>query len=120
MAGNRVGEILALRSPEQDGRYLHWDELRRRTPPNGLSSEQWWFAVLLAREASAKHFGLKTRQDHGFWFATTETIQSLSHEIDRDASGALQVPDAITNKATQSRYLISSLIQSCELSMATF
>ena len=31
------------------GRYLPWDELRRRKPPEGLTSEEWWLLVKLAR-----------------------------------------------------------------------
>ena len=27
-----------------DGRYLHWDDLRRRSAPAGLTLEQWWGA----------------------------------------------------------------------------
>ena len=30
-------------------RYMHWDELRNRTPPQGLSHEQWWLAEKLSR-----------------------------------------------------------------------
>ncbi len=31
------------------GRYLHWEELRRRAPPEGLSHDTWWLAVKLSR-----------------------------------------------------------------------
>ena len=33
-----------------DGRYLHWDDLRRREPPSGLSDREWWAAMKFARE----------------------------------------------------------------------
>jgi hypothetical protein len=26
------------------GLYLHWDQLRNRQPPNGLTHEEWWAA----------------------------------------------------------------------------
>ena len=35
---------------EPDGRYLHWDELRRRTPPGDLTPGEWWVAVGWRRE----------------------------------------------------------------------
>ncbi|MGH8615543.1 MAG: Fic family protein, partial [Gammaproteobacteria bacterium] len=31
--------------PLVDGLYFHWDELRHRTPPEGLSHEAWWAGV---------------------------------------------------------------------------
>ena len=37
----------------EEDRYLHWDELRFRTPPGDLSVEEWWVATKLAR-ASAR------------------------------------------------------------------
>ena len=24
------------------GRYLHWDQMRHRTPPDGLTLQEWW------------------------------------------------------------------------------
>ncbi len=30
---------------EEETAYYHWDELRNRTPPNGLSLEEWWLAL---------------------------------------------------------------------------
>jgi len=34
--------LTLLASEAAADRYLHWDELRHRTPPQGLSHEQWW------------------------------------------------------------------------------
>ena len=28
-------------STDDKGRYLHWDELRHKTPPEGLTNEEW-------------------------------------------------------------------------------
>ena len=45
-----LGRLLALRiGPEVRGKYEHWDHLRHLTPPDGVSSEQWWLAIKLAR-----------------------------------------------------------------------
>ena len=37
-------------SPLVHGTYLHWDEQRHRAPPDGLTHEQWWVRVKLARQ----------------------------------------------------------------------
>ena len=42
--------VLAQLAQASEGeRYLHWDELRRRPAPQGLSHEQWWLAEKLSR-----------------------------------------------------------------------
>ena len=35
--------------PIVDGRYLHWDTLRRLDPPPNLSCEEWWTGIRLSR-----------------------------------------------------------------------
>lgn len=32
-------------------RYVHWDKIRHRQPPTGLTPEQWWVAIKLARNS---------------------------------------------------------------------
>lgn len=32
-----------------DSEYLHWDKLRYKTPPEGVSHEQWWFQLKTRR-----------------------------------------------------------------------
>ena len=38
----------------KDGRYLHWDDIRRREPPEGLTIEQWWAGMRVARNQSSR------------------------------------------------------------------
>lgn len=96
---------------EPNGKYLHWDELRHRKPPDGLAAEDWWCGVLLSRRPLQKKLPLRNGKGEPFSFAMTEEMQSLAHQIDRDATGSIQAPQAITNKTTQRRYLVRSLIE---------
>jgi Fic family protein len=41
----------------------------------------------------------------------TDTVQRLVHEVDRDASGRIELPEDVTNKGTRDRYVVSSLIE---------
>ena len=107
----RVVLVMRQGEPEPHGKYLHWDQLRRRHPPAGLSAEEWWMSVAFARAPFFKELALRTNAGPHFQFGMTESAQSLAHEIDRDASGAIGVPDAIANKATQRQYLVRSLIE---------
>jgi Fic family protein len=97
--------------PEQDGRYLHWEELRHRPAPHGITSEAWWWAVRQARRQLGRPLMLRDQNGAPFTFAMTDTGQRLVHEIDRDASGHIALPEDVTNPATRDRYIVSSLIE---------
>ncbi|HEY4059675.1 MAG TPA: Fic family protein [Kofleriaceae bacterium] len=98
-----------LRSVEQDGRYLHWDELRHRDVPTGLTHESWWSLVKLTRGSLEQQVPIRTGPE--LWFVMTNTVQRLVHEIDRDASGRIEVPEPVANEETRDRYVMSSLIE---------
>lgn len=96
---------------EQDGRYLHWEELRHRPAPSGLTSEAWWWAVRLARHQLGRPLQLRDRRGQPFLFAMTDTVQRFVHEVDRDASGHIALPEDVTDSTTRDRYIVSSLIE---------
>jgi Fic family protein len=98
-------------SVEQDGRYLHWDELRHRPAREGLTHDQWWQMIKLARMQLHKNLPLTDAAGGAFHFAMTDTVQRLVHEVDRDASGRIELPEDVTNKATRDRYIVNSLIE---------
>ena len=101
-----------LRSPEVDGRYLHWDEVRRRPAPDGVSHEAWWWALSFARRQLRKPFPLEdTDSTETFGFSITDVAQRLLHEVDRDASGRIELPEDVTNPANRDRYVVNSLIE---------
>ena len=46
--------------PTVDGRYIHWDKLRRKTPrPDGLSTGEWWTGIRLARFGQSRPLPLR-------------------------------------------------------------
>ena len=106
----RAVHVLDRVGAEQDGRYLHWDELRHRSPPHReVSREDWWHAVRWARLQIARDLPLADPRGKPFTFSMTDTIQRLVHEVDRDASGRVAFPEDVTHPATRDRYVISSL-----------
>jgi len=66
-------------------RYLHWDELRRRTAPHGLSHEQWWLAEKLSRRGTGTPLPLLSSEGSPFWFCQPPLLKGL-HEIDMKSS----------------------------------
>jgi Fic family protein len=92
-------------------RYLHWDEMRHRTPPEGYSRKEWWIAKKLARQASSRDLPFKSKEGEPIYYCAPDAAQSLLHRIDRDASGRIEIPSDSANVQTQERYLIRSLIE---------
>src|SRR5690242_10568717 len=97
--------------PEIEGQYLHWDQLRRHPPPEGLTSEEWWAGVNLARSVLRTELSLTDNTGRKFHFARTDGLLLALHQIDRDMGGRLEVADPqLANKDVRDRYIIRSLI----------
>lgn len=110
---DRLVELLAEGSvgPLPDGWYFHWDKLRHRTPPKGLSPEDWWAAVKAARWPLRKSVPLHDLRGTPFHFCSVEPIQEKLHRIDSSLAGRIGMPDSIATGAQRDRYLVSSLIE---------
>ena len=108
----RVLQALASGRPvDARGRYLHWDQMRNRQPPDGLSREEWWWGTALARRGMATALPLTGVDGRPFTFANVDEVQRLVHEIDRFASGQVLVDEVVTNPRSSDRYLVSSLVE---------
>ncbi len=109
---SEIGRIVALRlRAEVKGEYEHWDHLRHLTPPQGLSVEQWWMGIKLARDALKKELPLQDKTGSSFSVALSDSIQRRLFLVARDAAGALQGANAIPSASMQERYLIRSLME---------
>lgn len=92
-------------------RYLHWDDMRHRTPPNGMSREVWWFVTDLARRGIAQRLPLSDVAGKPFRFSNVDVVQELVHKIDQQASGQILTDEVVTDLRSNDRYLVSSLIE---------
>ena len=98
-------------SPTADGRYLHWDELRHRTPPEGLSLEEWWFRLKMSRSAGATMVPLTDKTGVPFRFVPVDELQRIQHKIDQDAAGLIGISHPVLmNSETKKTYLMRSLL----------
>lgn len=91
--------------------YLHWDELRRRKPPDGLSHREWWMLLKLQRLNSLQVIPLRDRQGRAFRFSVPPQVAEPLHEIDLGGGGMLDLPAPVTNPQTRDRYIVSSLME---------
>ena len=113
LSGIDIANAIQNRSQVLDNHYLHWDQIRHRTPPDGLTTESWWAALKLTRYSLYRELPLLNKTGAGFVFAMPESVLMHLHHIDQEAGGKLL---STTNKNIasvehQQRYLINSLIE---------
>ncbi len=94
-----------------DEQYLHWDQLRRRTPPDGLTSEEWWLGVKMQRIGASRAIQLTDRNRLPFSFCVPDLVLEKLHDIDCGSGATVNIPSAITNPQTRDQYLIRSLME---------
>lgn len=109
---DRVGRVFAQANrPTVEGRYMHWDSIRGRTPPDGLTPREWWFALKLARRPLLRPMPLVDSAGAPFQLAMPDPALEMLHQIDQQAGGEIALAEEVTNPATRDRYLVSSLIE---------
>ncbi len=97
--------------PAPGHRYLHWDQIRHRRPPEGLSLDEWWLAIKMARRLLYKRVPLEDKTGRPFQLVLADPVLALIQRIDRDASGQIRLDAPIANPATRDTYLARSLIE---------
>jgi len=95
-------------SAEVNGEYIHWDKLRHKVPPEGLTSRTWWARIKLARAGLGRRLPLQDKHGQGFTVSITDRLQKSLHYIDREAAGAIQ---GMENSGGPARFLMRSLIE---------
>jgi len=96
---------------DRKGRYLHWDDMRNRTPPTDVSHDQWWLGTTFARRAVARDLSLQASDGSAFRFCNIGPIQEVVHRIDQQASGRILADGLVANLRSSDRYLVSSLVE---------
>ncbi len=103
--------LSAVERPTVRGEYLHWDELRHRTPPDGLSVQQWWLGVKIRRMGQARSVPLVDTRGRAFHYALADPLPAALHQIDLRAGGMIGMPAAIESEATRNQYRVRSLTE---------
>lgn len=96
---------------DEKGRYLHWDKLRHLTPPQGLTSEEWWAVIKFKRLSSFKVVPLYDNANQSFKFCTPNAVSRDLHWLDMNAAGTIQANQPVTNQGMKNTYLIKSLVE---------
>jgi Fic family protein len=100
--------------PAPEGKYRHWDTFRQIKPPRGVSVDQAWLGVKLARRSLYRSLPLTDRQGRHFVYALPNVALEMLHRVDRDAGGNIRGDEPIaqvTGGATRDTYLFKSLVE---------
>ncbi len=92
-------------------KYLHWDQLRHRQVPEGLTLKQWWSFIKTQRVAASKNITLPDKQGNPFNYNMTESTSQALHGIDMQSGGSIQIEDKDIDPHTRDRYIIRSLME---------
>jgi Fic family protein len=109
---DRLYELIVKRDrPSVQDKYLPWDKLRYKTPPEGLTHEEWWITVRMGRDSMLRPLPFQAIDGSPFSYAMPDEVFRLMDEVTQRASGQILVPEPVTNPSTRDRYVVSSLIE---------
>lgn len=109
---DKFASLVRTFSPLVNDKYLHWNDLLYRNPPEGLTHDEWWLGIKTARISSANPVPLLIDKDREYFnYNLADPIPELLHEIDLRVGGRIEMPSQVINPETRDRYYIESLIE---------
>lgn len=91
---------------DEKGRYLHWDELRFREPPENFDHEGWWVSLKIGRQSLYQKI-----LNNKFKFANINKILEEQHWLDKNACGSISEGSPVVKSWMKNEYIINSLIE---------
>ena len=111
-----VQQMLSATALASTDRYLPWDELRNRRPPEGLTVEEWWAVLKIGRTAIQRKLPLLDKDGQNFSYALPDDALRGIELVDKQTSGRISAPAPVLPEApTRERYVINSLIGPCSV-----
>ena len=89
--------------------YLHWDQLRHRTPPEGLTHREWWLGMKLWRRGSWRDIPLIDCSGTPFRFLITDPMLASLHQIDLGMRGFAGLSDQLVEN--RNRYAVDLRVE---------
>lgn len=109
---NRAVEIMRVaKQVDGKGRYLHWDALRFRKPPDGLTHEEWWWATRVLRRFAAQRLPLSSANGEGLTYCEPPMIREALRYFDMHAGGNLGARSEAMSQGEGRAHLTRSLAE---------
>ncbi len=103
--------LLHAQAVNSGGRYLHWDEMRHRTPPLDMTLEQWWLGTAVARRSFSRRLPCSDVDGRNFKYCNVDLIQETTHWIDQQASGRILADDSSLFRRSANYHLVGALLE---------
>jgi len=112
LSDERLGPELRAFIQQANANYYHWEELRHRPPPLGLTAEDAWVAVWGSR-LNRKPLPLLDLKGRPFTYWLPEPTSRILHQVDRQGGGtvATDMSDTSLFNEMRERVLIDSLME---------
>jgi Fic family protein len=92
--------------------YVHWDKLRHLKPPGGLTSEEWWLTVKLARASLLRALPLLDLAGKPLSYSTPDNALRLLHYVDQHCAGEIAMAEVVaSDEHARHHYLVNSLME---------
>lgn len=104
-------KLTNVKAIDYKGRYLHWDQMKYRKVPEGITLEQYWLGTKMARHATMKLLAFSDRNGVPFKYSTPDNVSAMLHEIDRDGIGYMHMAAPIATSPMMDMYLVRSLVE---------
>ena len=107
----KLSLIIRQKATDARGRYLHWDDLRFKQPPDGLSIEEAWAGMKIARLQQRRDTPFLSKDGHTFRYVESDQVRWLLHWIDGKVTGNFVMPVPLDNQTIGKTFHVSSLIE---------
>jgi Fic family protein len=95
-----------------EGEYLHWDKLRHLKPPSGMTAEEWWGKLKVARHSSMRRLPLQDPEGGLFWYTLPDPLLRSLHRVDQQCAGQIAMAEVVTaDEQARQHYLVNSLME---------
>jgi Fic family protein len=113
LGGETLAQVLqTLGVTRSADEYPHWDKLRHRQPPEGLSAEEWWLGIKAARTAETRLLPLRDTNGNPFSYGLPDLVLKHLHRIDQRCSGEVAMDEVVTSEQQAGqRFLVNSLME---------
>ena len=108
----RLPIIGVLAGGLDDPEYRPWEYYFRTEPvPEGLTREEWWYAVRAARASTARPTPFVMKDGTRLTFNLPDRFLQLNEEITAQARGQVELLGEVATQGVRDRYLINSLYE---------
>jgi Fic family protein len=109
---DRLVQLIREPVSEPGDGYVHWDKLRHREAPGGLTHEEWWFRLKWTRQQMLRSLPLADEQGQHFVYGMPDAVQRALHQVDQRCSGEIAMSEVVTaDNQARHHYLVNSLME---------